>query len=952
MIIQRLAKLLLPWDPPRGEVCLRVAVSSAFGVSLAVATIPWGFPKSTTFLMGVLVPVFSIAFPTLYFSILLIFPWLVCVFIIGMVFSTMLLAAATVSDGLFVGIFSVFTFMIMGMFFGDVQETTTIANFINAIAGAVAVTLRPLVQDGFSITMPAKDTQGDFFDLARLALEQACLANGQPEDCWTDSLPPDSTFSVTIPEDQSTMFGGRTVYVTPSDEGITVEAEGGLWIVGGLWSWKGIDNPFAFYRNFMIMLCWCAVCWTVAILVPTMTTGRSALSQMLVPAALMKATVADKAEEQTTDAHLWNTLDGSLAKVTIFEPRLLRAPLQALWPQLQDLIVKTRSVMDGSFLRVAHSQDPTVLKESDDIIKDCATALMQNSSKDRKTFLEKQAPTKVVIDNETQYLYNKCVDLRDATMSWFDALDHPPKTPPKEALKNVAAPAIGMVLMEVPLLQRMVKLGTLMFRPQKWNIRGILWAMKASFGFAALMCMQVYWDKWANFAIETGITDAGTVFSGWVFYAYAFAWRPTVEGTFKKGVQRTFGVLLGGFLGWLGVIVCSGFTNDDDADPNPYGLVVWITVFTVIGAYYGVEKGMAAHFGMNKDHGYVVAYYLETLTLIPMEVYIGAGHNNDVTANRIASCVVGVLMAIILTLIPPHVNAGDPKHIRGYLVSLKNEWKHVLQTMLSEDYKKLEAKEFPGELSEDLIKCRKDTLRVLKDADQFKPVDKVIPYFKINEGFKPLLGEMAITESLMADLLEMSVDFLAEEPKLISGGAARAELGIMLEGNTKTDVEGGSDTLNTQEDNTKEKAVVEAHEDAPEEKAVEGNDAQEDAPKEQTVGGDYAQEEGNTKEKMVVEGGGARCGRVSICVGLAGAISARLKEHEDKLEILSSSGNGGRGNGNGGRGGGDNKGHEDNHQVDEQNNKDAHLADAVAGLAVVEVDGHYLDNIGSSEASA
>ena len=96
MIVQRLAKVLLPWDPPRGEVLLRIAVSSACGISLAVASIPWGFPPSITFLMGVLVPVFSIAFPTLYFSILLIFPWFVCVFIMGMIFSTMLLAAATV----------------------------------------------------------------------------------------------------------------------------------------------------------------------------------------------------------------------------------------------------------------------------------------------------------------------------------------------------------------------------------------------------------------------------------------------------------------------------------------------------------------------------------------------------------------------------------------------------------------------------------------------------------------------------------------------------------------------------------------------------------------------------------------------------------------------------------------------------------------------------------------
>ena len=852
MIVQRLAKLLLPWDPPRGEVCLRVAVSSACGVSLAVASIPGVLPSSTNFLIGVLVPTFSFALPPIYFSIGLVFPWFLGVFTMAMINSTMLLAAATVSDGLFVGIFSVYTFLIMGMYFGRVQETTTIANALNAIAGSLAVTLRPLVQDGFSITLPTNGTQGGFFDLARIALEQACLERDLPEDCWTDSLP-NSTFPVTIPDDRSDMFGGRTVYLTPSDEGITVEAEGGLWIVGGLWSWQGLDNPFAVFRNLLIMLCWCVACFIVAIIIPTMTSARSALSRMLVPAALMKATVVDKEEEQNLAMHLWNTLDGSLAKVTIYEPRLLRAPFQALWPQLQDLIVKTKYVMEGSFLRVAYDQDPTILKESDDIVEDCAKALMQNNPEGRETIREKQAPTKVVIANETQYLYNKCIDLRDATMSWLDAVDHPTKTPPKEALKNIAAPFIGMVLVQAPPLKRIFTLVSLSFRPRKWNVRGILWAFKASIGFAALICMEVYWEAWANFAIQTGVTSAGTVFSGWVFYAYAFAWRPTVEGTFKKGCQRILGVLFGGFLGWLGVIVCS-WSYDNDAVPNPYGLVAWITVFTVIGAYFGVDKGPAALFGMSKDHGYVAAYYVETLTIISMEVYIGAGNKNDVAANRITTCIVGVLMTMILQLIPPNVKAGDPKYIRGYLTRLKNEWSYVLQTMLSEDYEKLGAKGFRAELSEDVIQSRKDTLRLLKDAGQLKAVDKVIPYFKINEGFRPLLGEMAITESLMADLLEMVVDFLAEEPELIAG-VARAELESMVPTNMETD--------ESRADDTKDEVFL-VEDDA--EKDVEG-DPETDVAKEMVEGDES-------------------CGRLSICLGLARTINARLKEHEDGVDSL------------------------------------------------------------------
>lgn len=66
---------------------------------------------------------------------------------------------------------------------------------------------------------------------------------------------------------------------------------------------------------------------------------------------------------------------------------------------------------------------------------------------------------------------------------------------------------------------------------------------------------------------------------------YAFAWRPTHEGTVKKGIQRILGTCLGGFAGWLGIIVCS-WSFADDATINPYGLTAWLTVFTMLCAYF------------------------------------------------------------------------------------------------------------------------------------------------------------------------------------------------------------------------------------------------------------------------------------------------------------------------------------------------------------------------------
>jgi len=97
-----------------------------------------------------------------------------------------------------------------------------------------------------------------------------------------------------------------------------------------------------------------------------------------------------------------------------------------------------------------------------------------------------------------------------------------------------------------------------------------------------------------------------SVYSGWQLMGYAFAWRPTHEGTVKKGIQRILGTCLGGFCGWLGIIVCS-WSYDDDAEINPYGLIAWLTIFSMLCAYFSsLASGVAAHFGKDQDHGYVM----------------------------------------------------------------------------------------------------------------------------------------------------------------------------------------------------------------------------------------------------------------------------------------------------------------------------------------------------------
>ena len=140
---------------------------------------------------------------------------------------------------------------------------------------------------------------------------------------------------------------------------------GGLWLVTGMWTQSGVNNPLASYQNMMIFTCWLIVFVGAASLCPPVRTLRAAVWRGMLPAALRDAaglvrahaahvvkTVESDAREEpegeacadsdthrgeetqeadTDDAaaetacvrHIDALFDGDLAKHTFFEPRLL-----------------------------------------------------------------------------------------------------------------------------------------------------------------------------------------------------------------------------------------------------------------------------------------------------------------------------------------------------------------------------------------------------------------------------------------------------------------------------------------------------------------------------------------------------------------------------------------------------------------------------------------------------
>ena len=231
---------------------------------------------------------------------------------------------------------------------------------------------------------------------------------------------------------------------------------------------------------------------------------------------------------------------------------------------------------------------------------------------------------------------------------------------------------------------------------------------------------------------------------------------PTLEGTVKKSFSRVFGTCTGGFLAWLGVIVCSG-SYDDDADINPYGLIAWLTVFTVFASHFYVESGFGSLMGISADDGYNGMYMSMSLVLVAMEVYTGAGSKGDISVNRIVATITGVIMATVVAMIPPYVLGGDPIHARQYLDSLKRAI-GALVWIVADKHQSLDKDDFHKQYLEKAQLKGREAFFLHDDAARLHR----FPIFRVDEGLLPVIEELAITESLIVQLVEFFENALSE----------------------------------------------------------------------------------------------------------------------------------------------------------------------------------------------
>jgi hypothetical protein len=692
------------YDEIQMEVTLRIGLATFLGYCLSIADIPHVVPPSLALMPGALGASLSISLPTLMYTLGMILPSLIVAILMICAFTTMLLRAAVQSDTFFVLVFTAYALFMTTLYSGKYYTVT--AGFCNAficLAGTFGLTFKPLVQ------------------------------------------------------------------------------QGGTEIVKLMWTESGTENPLAVWRNVWIALSWGIAAIVMAICVPPFRTSRHEISRRLLPHVLKETKQVLSGEQIDLYSLLqsWNALgnEGSIAQTTLFEPRIFTAWNQDLVTPLKSLVLETDHLILSSLLLATSTKENgsctspitgividsevhlALLQDTQTILEACAEALSTN---DETALFELQTTmnesdgtevdptkdhTKSPIASYVQYISQATKRALLKTVAYLHALHHPKESPRVSMLQSFQSVVKYIALPLLPSI-RLVQFIPTLVQPKKWNYTTILWSLRLVAGYVGLMCMSIYWDRYADFRITPSEGYVGPVYSGWHMISYAFAITPTMEGTVKKATQRTLGNCMGAFSAWLGIIVCSG-SYHDNSNINPYGFIAWLTVTSLMFTYfYALEPGSKTRMGYSQDHGCVGMYCSATQALVALEVYLGAGGKNGIALNRIAATISGVVMAVVVQWLPPHVNGGDAKWTLLYLTELRKAFVLLLYTFANEDEScKLvdDDNNFNESLLSVAVEKRQFALFMLKDASQLH----FLPIYKVNPRLQALLDQVLAMESLI-----------------------------------------------------------------------------------------------------------------------------------------------------------------------------------------------------------
>lgn len=546
-----------------------------------------------------------------------------------------------------------------------------------------------------------------------------------------------------------------------------------LEIVHALWKERGLDNDFAVVSNTFVVVAWTLAIIAGIILLPPWRTARSSIARELVPGVL-KQTVAVINGTLDKDSLLASSVvlqQGNIAGMALFEPPppcarhgFLVAELGRLVAATDEVILATIAVQTGiqeRFLGTeAEEKSNNFEKETSTLLLAIAKSLASNTDGDvaalERLAVKGDAAEGTLAGSPYFLVYERAASLRQATLEFLHGYNPSPDAvrPPfgKDFVNNLK---IWIVAPFLTWPRSMLLALANPFRPQMWNARVFLWKLKRTIGAVAIFSMVIYWPAYANFAIDETQWRIGAVYYGWDLLGYCNSWRPTMEGTFKKGFQRLSGTCVGGCLALLGVTICRGSTSHD-AEINPYGLIAYLTVLTTVMTFFQFKTGLGARFGSTLDSFYFWCYTLLYMTLLSVETFLGDGEIDGLVVNRIVATATGVVFAWIVAAIPPFVKGCSPEHAKDCIVSLDESFHSLLETYARKEiWAALDPKDVAAKFVHPVEAKLALASFLLTDASMYDSFIKLYAHnLAADPGLKPLLADIQVTITLLNKLVE------------------------------------------------------------------------------------------------------------------------------------------------------------------------------------------------------
>jgi len=460
--------------------------------------------------------------------------------------------------------------------------------------------------------------------------------------------------------------------------------------------------------------------------------------------------------------HMNALFDGTLAKYTFFEPRLLACkPAEytgAYLVQLSQNVARFAAASVGielfTELEFSYNKEEYLLAAAN--LEICAKAVatgnlaalddvdLSAESRDYDTFTMRQRTEEIVA------ISRKWIAAMSPSSEGSGNINGCCSQSSWQSMKNNLVPWISVHFSHY---QHLFGFLVALFKKSTWtslfdrnsndDLIKLVWCVKYTLGMTLLLVLGVYWPAYNNNYVIAEKSDPlksayAVQNGGWTIVAYCFATTQTAEGSVKKGILRMAGTVTGAFSGWLALVICED--SRFESQYNPYSAVAWLTATSFIATYVATQRGFLSRISLSDDFGFGPVYFVMTQILIVCygALLYGPEGRDEITVNRMVSNLVGVAMAMVLAVIPPGNYGGDPMHAKKINHFHWQSITSVVEKLLSSE---VEADKFHA-LAKDM-QTKSTNMRELaadfeKDANRLQ----ILPRFKIDPSLKGELGKI------------------------------------------------------------------------------------------------------------------------------------------------------------------------------------------------------------------